>query len=312
MMARVARMLCGLGCAAALSCFGGAGPALSADCVAGEWAEIGEEMYAREGCVALSGAELRFYSIAFNLSKYKLGLAGSGEDMAVPTREDIPVKAGEDEVRQFSLNHFISGAAKSPVAASIGYPISPELFAPEGWIRIDGKEVAARDTTFEFKSAMLCLNEAGRNPGKGSRVLVFNAFEYNAPVELNPRVQDPANCPDVIQVGPRIVEYRSGRGISSSELRTPAQEYLVFSQGDGPAFYGYLTIFTEPANLYLIQEVFLADRFFSDFDPKMRVAVALTSGHHAALAVRENGGEYRTFGQINEPNPVFLTIDWDD
>lgn len=298
-------------------------PAVAAPCGQAEWRELGNNAHLIEECLRVEGRTVRFVSLAIYLTEYDLTVTGSGPGRRLPSEKDVVAAleregtADEVAVSPFSLSAFLNRSSQSNAdfALSVGYPAGLDDFIASGLVRSDGKDLAERDLGASFKSAIICWNETGKNDTGGSRVVVFNAFERTSPVTLNGRVADKKNCPHVTQAGPRIVEYRAKPGVRVSEKKTRAQHWLVFSQGDGDKFYGYFTLFLDPINLYDIQNYMVSgDHAFRVFDARMRVAVALTTGHFSALAVkREAGGSsgnagFSFFGKHGQKaHPVFLT-----
>lgn len=310
------------------------------DCTTAEWVPVEAvpvekkeaSLFWANGCIKAGNTSVRFVSVAIPLSETKLTLQGSAPDGNVPSEDDVDLyytkkESGEETPNTYSLQQFVKARTDNPprLAIPIGYPIDTEDFSPDGLMRMNGAVVAERDLVSSFKSALLCLNEVKRNTVGGSRVLVFNAFEKGSPIRLNKRVTDAENCPDVVQIGPRIVEYRGKQGIRKRELHNKAQRWLVFSQGEGKAQHGYVTLFIDPINLYTIQNAFVGAQPFSKFDKTMRVAVALTSGHHSGLYLRNRSqttNESDTndsatvtakphtefWGKTDSPHPLFLVI----
>jgi hypothetical protein len=195
-----------------------------------------------------------------------------------------------------------------PVGDSIaeGYQI------PVGFVRQNGKQINDRDNSWPGNSAFFCLNDKSQNlGGKGSAFVMFNAFENLQPVEMNKRAADSSNCPDLVQVGPRIVEYKSSPGIFRNEKARTSNEqyYAVFAQGSGPKYDAYIIINRDPINLFYIQTLLLKDHEISNLDLKMRMAVNLISGRDASLIVGANGSIAKQVGTPDAvKHPVYLAV----
>lgn len=297
-------------------------PSASAqDCESGAWAEIGDGAYFREGC--LKGDRYpegeRYVTLAVDQAKYMFSLAGSAVNNTLPTIQEVPLSTDTSgAAKQFSLSTFAGKASDLLASLVVGYPADENIFVLDGFARIGGVDSSERDKAVAFKSAMFCLNDTSDEADRvGSRPIVFNAFENRSPVELNPRVLDQEKCRDVIQVGPRIVEYNSKAGIRPSARKDIPQRYAVFSLGNGPMYYAYFTVFLGKVVLTDVQDMLLKDKSFLNNDKKTLVAVTLTSDAYSAIAVRRpittspwaKGSELRFYGDVVRPNPVFLTIE---
>ena len=157
--------------------------AVAAEDCTSEWKQIREGMHQRTGC--LSAEYGRYVSIAFDPTRYELALRGSGPDGQLPSEEDVPYDEGTTATDRFSLRSFLT--SNSPLVAVVaGYPADEQVFVAAGLVRIDGNDVAERDVGQSFKSALLCLNDMSDVGHAGSRPIIFNAFENNTPIELNP------------------------------------------------------------------------------------------------------------------------------
>jgi hypothetical protein len=270
--------------------------------------EIHTNFYQRSGCLTPGDHPVRFQALAFDLSKYELGLRGSRPDGLLPTLDDVASAEKAGNSADFSLQHSVK--EKDLAAANVGYPEDPEYFAASGLVRIAGKDLSDRDTEATFKNAMLCLNEAEYNQ-VGSRVVVFNAFEDFRPIQLNDRLRE-TNCVDVVQVGPRIVEYRAKEGIKIGANRKPGQRYAIFAQGNGDVeknagYLGYLFIFEDQINLYQVQK-FLLSPDAGHLGEKMRVGVVITTDAYSGYAWRAQDGTLKSVGAVSRPHPVFLIV----
>lgn len=276
-------------------------------CESGQWTEIRPNFLHRSGCLNDGGRQFRFQGLAFDLAAYQLGLRGSAPNGKLPTLDDV-ANRGKEGSPAFTLEEAIE--PEDVVIANIGYPEDGEYFTASGLVRIAGTDLADRDTDATFKNAMFCLNEAEYNQ-VGSRVIIFNAFEDFRPIQLNERL-DPTNCQDVVQVGPRIVEYRAREGIKAAETRKSPQKYAVFAQGNGgpkggTGFFGYIFLFEDPVNLFQIQK-YLLSAGAGNIDTKMRVAVVMTTDAYSGMAWRAIDGSLKTSGAVARPHPVFLTV----
>lgn len=287
-----------------------AGPvsAQQAGCTDSGWTEIRPGFFERAGCVVDGKASARFKALAFNVSTYKLGLRGSKPDGTLPSLDDVNAAEAAGTLADHSLDKALKDGDLA--VASIAYPEDERFFAASGLVRIGGEDLAARDTKASFKSAMLCLNEAEYNQ-VGSRLIIFNAFENYRPIQLNDRLRA-TNCLDVVQVGPRVVEYRAKKGIAPGESRSAGQRYAVFAQGNGgtksaTGFHGYLFVFEDPINLFEIQEFLLSPQA-GHIDTKMRVGVVVATDKYSGMIWRPKEGEPQRVGTTTRPHPVFLTI----
>jgi hypothetical protein len=299
-------------------------PSVSAqNCKASAWAQIGDGALFREGC--LKGDRYpdgeRYVTLAVDQAKYMFSLAGSAVNGTLPTIQEVPLSTDTSgAAREFSLSTFAGKTPDLLASLVVGYPADENIFVLDGFARIAGVDSSERDKAVAFKSAMFCLNDTSDKKDRtGSRPIVFNAFENRAPVELNDRVEDREHCRDVIQVGPRIVEYNSKEGIRPSARKDIAQRYAVFSLGRGPKFYAYFTVFLGKVVLTDVQAMLLKDRSFLNEDTKTLVAVTLTSDAYSAMAIRRPitaspwaaraRGNLALYGDVERPNPVFLTIE---
>lgn len=293
--------------AAALLClFAPTAGAQDAACTDSGWSELRPEFFQRTGCAG--AAKVPFKAIAFSLSTYKLGLRSPKADGSLPTLDDVNAAEAAGTVADYSLERALKDG--DIAVASVAYPEDERFFVASGLVRIGGTDLAERDTRVPFKSAMFCLNEAEFNQ-VGSRLIVFNAFEKNRPIQLNERLRA-SNCPEVVQVGPRIVEYRAKKGIAAGEARSGGQRYAVFAQGNGGAksgtgFHGYLFMFEAPINLLDIQD-FLLSADAGHIDTKMRIGVVVASDAYSGMIWRNAAGEAQKAGTTTRPHPVFLTV----
>jgi hypothetical protein len=289
-------------------------------------------IFLAKGCAKGEKATVEFSALAFVLANVNLGLLGSSPSRAVPSLVEVDeTKKEGDAISHFFLSEVHKRNPEIFAMAPVGYPewspdlpvgritdewleanITDDWLLHTGFLRIDGRSVSNTDVTAKFKSAFICLNESRENSGEGSRLIVFNAFEDGFAVDMNERLHDPENCRNVVQTGPRIVEYRAKRGILSSTHR---QRYLVLAQGDGregyrgeEEFLGYLIFFPKGATLLEIQDLLLAPHSFSKFDERMRVAVVLTSNNFSNVSMMNEDGVPDLWYPVDRPHPVFLTV----
>ncbi len=282
-------------------------------CKQKKWSKIDEEFYSRSGCLSVDDVRIKFQQFAFDLSQYELDLTGSGPDGKIPQLSDVSALSVGNQVLDYSLQAISKPSAL--LIASAGYPIDSETFAPYGLVRIDGDDVSERDLeSSALKTAMICLNEGKYNTKNiGSRIVIFNAFEKFKPIKLNDRLMDKNSCKNVIQAGPRIVEYKAKRGIKSAEKKYQGQKYLTLSQGNGykhqkGGYYGYITYFVDKINLFDAQEFFLSSKSGLNGEI-MRVSVVLTSGNYASVSWKPKLDSEPTYlGNHSKPHPTFITI----
>lgn len=284
--------------------------ALTATVAAAEWQSIDDGLWTFDGTLNVEKESIALYAVQFEERFYDLKLIGARMDGGVPTIGDL--KALEKDPTIFSLASVVNRHPKGRIFIPTGYPEDEELPVIEGLTRINGKEYSDRDTYRAFKSALICVHERGI----GSRIneppttVVFNAFERGLPVEeINPRVENPANCEDVIQTGPRIVEYRAKPGITRTETRTKKQNWIVLAIGNGPSFNHYFIFTKSKTNLYFVQQMLLKAGMFSQNDRRARVAVNLTSGIQAGIAVRSGADSNPVFvGNSSHPHPTYFMV----
>lgn len=278
-------------------------------CKTEPWTEIRPLFMHRSGCLTDGDRQIRFQGLAFDLSAYELGLRGAAPNGKLPTLDDV-ANAGKGGTASPAFTLEKSVKPDDLVIANVGYPEDAGYFTASGLVRIGGTDLADRDTDATFKNAMFCLNEAEYNK-IGSRVVIFNAFEDFRPIQLNERL-DADNCKDVVQIGPKVVEYRGQEAIKQAEMKKSPQKYAVFAQGNGGAksgtgFYGYIFIFEDPVHLFQIQKHLLsADAGY--VDTKMRTAVVMTTDAYSGLGWRAQDGNLKTLGAVSRPHPVFLTV----
>lgn len=277
---------------ASLALCGGAWASNEGNCQVMQWVELSPGVHF---CITGTSGSAQLAVVAVDLSRTGLSLAGARADGKVPTSIDVEQVAGAPGSADFTLQHII-GRTAGDMVISVGYPESAKSFVPEGLVRIDGEDVSDRDTSAEFKSAMFCLSELLGVKGGGSVPVVFNAFEDGAPIELNPRVLNSASCRDVIQVGPRIIEYRGKAGISSQATRRAPQRYVAFALGSGPRYMGYFITSMDDVTLYAVQDMLLNMEQWSSFDSDALVAVTLAAGSYAGMAVRDPSGRLSQLG----------------
>jgi hypothetical protein len=283
------------------------------DCQVTKWVELSPGLHF---CVAgTPSAEVAV--VAVDLSRTALKLTGAGADGKLPTSIDVDQLAGAPAASDFTLQQAASRSVDD-LLISVGYPESAKSFVPDGLVRIAGEDLSDRDTSAEFKSAMFCLSELAGVRDGGSVPIVFNAFEDGAPIELNPRVLDRQSCRDVIQVGPRIIEYRGKEGISRQATRRAPQRYVAFALGGGPRYMGYFMTSIDDVTLYTVQDMLLAMKRWS-FDDEAVVAVTLAAGSYAGMAVRDPSdrlahmapkhGDYHVVGAADVPIGAIMLAD---
>lgn len=283
------------------------------DCQLTRWLELSPGLHF---CVA-GTPSAQVAVAAVDLSRTGLSLTGTGADGKLPTSVDVDRPTGAPGSSDFTLQQ-IAGRSADDVLISVGYPESARSFVPDGLVRIAGEDLSDRDTSAEFKSAMFCLSELAGVRAGGSVPIVFNAFEDGAPVELNPRVLDRRSCRDVIQVGPRIIEYRGKAGISQQATRRAPQRYIAFAIGGGPRYMGYFMASIDDVTLYAVQDMLLTmDRW--SFDDEVLVAVTLAAGSYAGMAVRDPSerlahlaprqGDYHVVGAADVPIGTVMRAD---
>jgi hypothetical protein len=270
------------------------------NCHPSSWTEVAPALEKKHACIKKEGTPINLTILRFALSEFKLELTGSSEAGEVPSIIDVDRK-DEDPTLEFNIKSVVQNSPEALVIAAAGYPQNNELFIPSGYLRISGKNLASQDTRSSFKSAILCLNEGD---GKGSRLVVFNAFENYTPITLNQRVTNPDNCKDVIQAGPRIIEYRARKGIKGpTEIK---QNFTVLGQGNGPAFYGYILYNHTLLNLFELQSILLNLQDFSDAnakmdtDKKMRVATVIATSDFSSLAIKKTLNQSTSQSAANE------------
>lgn len=290
---------------------GGAGAA--GDCQVSRWLELSPGLHF---CVA-GTPSAQVAVAAVDLSSTALRLTGAGADGQLPTSVDVDRLASARGSLDFTLQQIASGSVDD-VLISVGYPESAKSFVTDGLVRIAGEDLSDRDSAAEFKSAMFCLSELAAGKAGGSVPIVFNAFEDGAPVELNPRVLDRRSCRDVIQVGPRIIEYRGKVGITPQAIRRAPQRYVAFAIGGGPRYMGYFMASIDDVTLYALQDMLLTMGRWS-FDDDALVAVTLAAGSYAGMAVRDpdgrlarvapGHGDYHVVGAADVPIGTVMRAD---
>lgn len=284
--------------------------ALSGEVAAAEWKPVDKGLWTFDGFLAVENEKINLFAVQFDAQLYTLELVGARLDGGAPTIRDL--EALDEKPKLFSLSAVVDRNRKGRVFVPAGYPEDEKLPISDGLTRINGIEYSARDTYRAFKSALICVHEKGGNgrTNEPPTTIVFNAFERGLPLQdINPRVEDPKNCEDVIQTGPRIIEYRAQPGIARAETRTRKQNWVVFAIGNGPDFNYYFIYTRSRTNLYSIQQMLLKSGLFSQNDRRARVAVNLTSGLQAGIAIRPDAGGQPDFvGNSRHPHPTYLML----
>lgn len=84
---------------------------------------------------------------------------------------------------------------------------------------------------------------------------------------------------------------------------------MVLAIGNGPQFNYYFILIKDLTNLYLVQQMVLEPRLFSRNDHSARIAVNLTSGVQAGMAVRPKEKTDPIFiGNKAQPHPTFFMV----
>jgi hypothetical protein len=169
---------------------------------------------------------------------------------------------------------------KPLVISAAGWAISQRRPEQIGLLKISGRKIFDLTPKSTF-SAIFCLHDAEYYKGYDSTVPVV--FTSNDITNLNPRA---TKCRDALQVGPRIIEEGSKRGITESELRTERYKRIVFFV-DEPhrsdslpvksreaARNGYILVTHNKVHLYDLQTMLLDKPIYDGGDSHWAVNLA--------------------------------------
>lgn len=289
-----------------------------------------------DACVTLKASKVSFQAMRFLPANVEIELVGSSPDGGAPNLSEITkVRRGRIPLANFFLSathdrhpkfralfpvglaEFVTGLKYHEATDDwVAKNLDPDWINYAGYMRINGDAVSSRDFRATFKSVMFCVSSRDMvqkaQDGKGSVPVMFWAFDDGVPVDLNSRVKSRSNCPDVVQTGPRIIEYNSKPGIRQSTI---PQDFLIFAQGAGGGpgsakkdeFSVYVLYFRAPATLLEVQELMLKPFALSGSDRKMKYAFALTTGLFAGGSIRFPGLKQQ-WGKVDKPHPVFLGV----
>ncbi|MEO4044551.1 hypothetical protein AAFN47_23355 [Hoeflea sp. CAU 1731] len=291
-----------------------------------KWIDINNTgLMTRDGCFEIRKRNIHFKILAFSPHKFDLSLLGPSEDGKPLGQASI----ADTGTTKYSISSVHENNKQALALVTIGYPkwspqkdyedkpseladsVDADWLLFNGFLRVKTEEYGYPDLSASFKSAYFCLDETEKG-GTGSVVVMFHAYENQLPVRMNRRLADPKNCENVVQTGPRIVEYRAKSGIhdiSSAKTR----RWLVFAQGNGGAskeqFLAYIIYFANGSSLKEIEEILLGDNIISKYDNKMRFALALTSSNFSNVSILNEEQQPILWREINLPHPVYMAIE---
>lgn len=292
------------------------GTALSDQCSIGEFKGVdntNSQVEFRQGCLFIGEEKVYFHQIKFYPNNVELEIIGAGQDGKIPSYNDVIDQNSQRESgTEWSLEKAAASSDWKYPTFSIGYPISGKDFSMRGLLRKDGQNVSVRDAQTKWIDTLFCLDERARGEDDswidkvGSTIVMFYAFENGLPIILNERVSDKKSCPNVVQLGPRLVEYRAQASKEDSvRLFTTSQKFAIFYQANKKPWQAGYIIFEDDVQLGELQRVLLEGGALTEM-VKPRLAFVVNTGRVSALSYK--AGDVVKVNNYAQNHPAYIIV----